>query len=86
MFPPSQELKVTNQSQTLHELFGESTVTVRRCLDDLQAIRYAYHESPTDFNRGRVEAAKRDYLNAVQERESILEELTELESETCDPW
>lgn len=68
------------QDQSLHQQLVESTEQVRLAHDNLEASRYTYFESPTDVNRRRVDLAKRDYLIAVEERESVLESLSELEA------
>lgn len=68
------------QDQSLHQQLVESTEQVRLAHDNLEASQYTYFESPTDVNRRRVDLAKRDYLIAVEERESVLESLSELEA------
>lgn len=74
------------QEQSLHQQLVESTEKVRHAHDNLGANRYAYIESPTDANRRRIDLAKRDYLIAVEDRDSVLERLSELEATEHYPW
>ncbi len=75
-----------NQDNTLHEQFTEVTEQVRLAKDNLEAARFAYFESPTDSNRERIEAARREYLITVEERESLAEQIAEGEGFEDDVW
>lgn len=74
------------QDQSLHQQLVESTEKVRLAHDNLEANRFAYIESPTDANQRRIDLAKRDYWIAVEERDSVLERLSDLEATEHYPW
>lgn len=75
-----------HQDQTLHEHLVEATEKVRLANDNLQSAQFAYFESPTDTSRQRLEAARREYLIAVEDRESLAERLSELEDWPHSEW
>jgi hypothetical protein len=79
-------MEMMNQDNTLHEQFAEVTEQVRLAKDNLEAARFAYVESPTNRNRQRIESARREYLIAVEDRESLAEQIAEGEAFEDDAW
>lgn len=75
-----------NQNNALHEQIAEVTDKVRLANDNLEAARFAYVESPTNRNRQRIEAARREYLTAVEDRETLVERIAEAEAFEDDIW
>lgn len=75
-----------NQDHTLHEHLVEATEKVRLANDNLQSAQFGYFESPTDRNRQRLEAARREYIVAVENRESLVEQIAEAEPFEDDFW
>lgn len=75
-----------NQDHTLHEQLVEATDRVRLANDNLEATRKAYFESPTNANLRRLESAQREYLIAVEDRESLAEHMSELEDWSHTEW
>lgn len=74
------------QDHTLHEHLVEATEKVRLANDNLQSAQFEYFESPTDRNRQRLEAARREYLVAVENRDSLVERIAEAEAFEDDNW
>jgi hypothetical protein len=79
-------MKLMDQDQSLHELLVEAADRVRLANDNLEATRYAYFESPTNANLRRLESAQREYLIAVEDRESLAEHISELEDWPHTEW
>lgn len=79
-------MEMMNQDHTLHEHLVEATEKVRLANNNLQSAQFGYFESPTDRNRQRLEAARREYLTAVEDRESLVERLAEGEAFEDDMW
>lgn len=75
-----------HQDQTLHEHLVEATEKVRLANDNLEATRYAYFVSPPNANLRRLEAARREYLIAVEDRETLAERMSELEDWPHTEW
>lgn len=75
-----------NQVHTLHEHLVEATEKVGLANDNLQSAQFAYFESPTNRNRQRIEAARREYLVAVENRDSLVERIAEGEAFEDDMW
>lgn len=75
-----------HQDHTPHEHLVEATEKVRLAKDNLDSAQFAYFESPTHRNRQRLEAARREYLTAVEDRESLIERIAEAEAFEDDIW
>lgn len=79
-------MEMKNQDQSLHEQLVAAAEQVRLAHDNLQSAQFAYFESPTNSNRERIEAARREYLTAVEDRESLVERIAEAEAFEDDMW
>jgi hypothetical protein len=79
-------MEMRKQDQSLHQELLESTEQARLAHDNLEASRYACFESPTERNRQKLESARREYLIAVEDRESLVERIAEGEAFEDDMW
>lgn len=75
-----------HQDHTPYKHLVEATEKVRLANDNLESATFAYFESPTDSNRQRLEIARREYLTAVEDRETLVERIAEAEAFEDDIW
>ena len=65
-------------TDSIHEQLKAAAEEIRLAHDNLSDAMFAYAESPTDANRRRIESARREYLIAAEDRESLTERIVEL--------